>query len=75
MQMLGARTSLLRLMRLALPILRSAVPQLLALSRDDGDQDGRDPGQLEGLATDIGLKVAQAIIADLSRVDDVIDAE
>ena len=67
---------LLRLLRIAMPVLKAAVPQLLAVTAPHSEEGKKvTSAELEGLAADIGLKVGEAILRELRRSRDVIDAE
>ena len=73
---MAVKFHLLRLLRIAMPVLKSAVPQILAMTQPDSEGGKKvSSAELEGLAADIGLKVGDAILRELRRSRDVIDSE
>ena len=70
-----AKITVFRVLRLTVPVLRQAIPRIIAATSLDSEGGKKISGEeLEDLAADVGLQIGEAILRELRRRSDIIDA-
>jgi hypothetical protein len=68
------KLSVFKVLRLALPILRSAIPRIIAATQPTSEGGPRFTSEeLEDLAADIGLQFGEALLREFRNRGDIID--